>query len=106
SKGEGLTSSSRDEAIALLKKPKTSRLRKGLPSGVEAADKPGELEGVRVDAGIVFAKNRPYILCVMTTYLKDEAEGERAIEDASRAAYEYFSRLGAGGLYGRQIGGL
>ena len=63
-----------------------------------------ELEGVRVDAGIVFAKNRPYILCVMTTYLKDEAEGERAIEDASRAAYDYFSRLGAGLQYGRQIG--
>ncbi len=103
---DDLTASSHDAAIALLKKPKTSRLRKGLPSGVEAADKPGELEGVRVDAGIVFAKNRPYILCVMTTYLKDEAEGERAIEETSRAAYEYFSRLGAGGLYGRQIGGL
>src|SRR5260221_7082 len=42
------------EAIALLKKSKQSRLRKGLPVGVETADKPGELEGVRVDAGIVF----------------------------------------------------
>ena len=46
----------------------------------------------------------PYILCVMTTYLKEDAEGERAIEDASRAAYDYFSRLGAGLQYGRQIG--
>ena len=34
----------------------------------------------------------------MTTFLKDEAEGERAIEEISRAAYEYFSRLGAGGV--------
>src|SRR3954452_19598872 len=48
------------EAIALLKKPKENRLRKGLPEGVSSADKSGELEGVRVDAGIVFAKNRPY----------------------------------------------
>jgi beta-lactamase class A len=103
-KGEGLTSSSREEAIALLKKPKTSRLRKGLPAGVETADKPGELEGVRVDAGIVFAKNRPYILCAMTTYLRDETEEKRAIEEVSRAAYDYFSRLGAGLQYGRQIG--
>ena len=47
------------EAIALLKKPKENRLRKGLPEGVASADKSGELEGVRVDAGIVFAKNRP-----------------------------------------------
>jgi beta-lactamase class A len=92
------------DMIALLEKTKSSRLRKGLPAGVETADKPGELEGVRVDAGIVYAKNRPYILCVMTTYLKSEAEGERAIEEMSRASYEYFSRLGAGLQYGRQVG--
>ncbi|HEV8211557.1 MAG TPA: serine hydrolase [Vicinamibacterales bacterium] len=91
------------QAIELLKKPKDNRLRKGLPEGVQSADKSGELEGVRVDAGIVFAKNRPYVLSVMTTFLKDEAEGERAIEAISRAAYEYFSRLGAGGVLGRQI---
>jgi beta-lactamase class A len=92
------------EAIELLKKPKENRLRKGLPEGVASADKSGELEGVRVDAGIVFAKNRPYVLCVMTTFLKDEAEGERAIESISRVAYEYFSRLGAGGTLGRLNG--
>jgi beta-lactamase class A len=91
------------DAIALLEKPKENRLRKGLPEGVASADKSGELEGVRVDAGIVFAKNRPYALCVMTTFLKDEAQGERAIEEISRVAYEYFSRLGAGGELGRQI---
>jgi beta-lactamase class A len=89
------------DAVAMLKKDKESRLRRGLPKGVETADKPGELEGVRVDAGIVFAKNRPYILCVMTTFLKDEADGERAIEELSRVAYEYFSRLGTGGALGR-----
>jgi hypothetical protein len=66
------------------------------------ADKPGELEGVRVDAGIVYAKNRPFVLCVMTTFLKDEGEGERAIQEMSRAAYEYFSRLADGPL-GRKV---
>jgi beta-lactamase class A len=91
------------DAIELLKKPKENRLRKGLPDGVQSADKSGELEGVRVDAGIVFAKNRPYVLSVMTTFLKDEAEGERAIEEISRAAYEYFSRLGSGGVLGRLL---
>ena len=100
--GNGLTPASRDQALDLLKKTKISRLRAGLPPGVEAADKPGELEGVRVDAGIVFAKNRPYALCVTTTYLKSEEEGEHAIVDISRAVYEYFSRLGAGGVYGRR----
>src|SRR5215471_1113042 len=92
------------DAIALLKKPKENRLRKGLPEGVASADKSGELEGVRVDAGIVYAKNRPYALCVMTTFLKDETEGERSITDISRTAYEYFSRLGSGGALGRLNG--
>jgi beta-lactamase class A len=90
-------------AIELLEKPKDSRLRRGLPQGIAAADKPGELEGVRVDAGIVFAKNRPYILAVMTTFLRSEIEGERAIEEMARAAYDYFNRLGSGGALGRQM---
>src|SRR6185295_3241795 len=85
------------EGIELLKKPKASRLRKALPPDVAAADKPGELDGVRVDAGIVYAKNRPFVLSVMTTFLKDDAEGERAIEGITRAAYEYYARLGVGG---------
>jgi beta-lactamase class A len=92
------------DAIALLKKPKESRLRRGLPADVATADKPGELDGVRVDAGVVYAKNRPYIFCVMTTFLRDEAAGERAIEQLSRVAYEYFGRLGDGPL-GRRFGG-
>src|SRR5262252_3383726 len=91
------------DAIALLKKPKESRLRKGLPAGVAAADKPGELDGVRVDAGVVYARNRPYVFCVMTTFLRNEADGERAIEEMSRTSYEYFSRLGDGPL-GRRFG--
>jgi beta-lactamase class A len=104
-KGEGLSATSRNDLLSLLQKPKTSRLRAAIPAGIEVADKPGELEGVRVDAGIVFTKNRPYILCIMATYLKDEGEGEQAIERGSRAAYDYFSRIGAGLQYGRQIGG-
>jgi beta-lactamase class A len=99
----GLLQAMPPDGLELLKKPKESRLRKGLPSGVVTADKPGELEGVRVDAGVVYAKNRPFVLCVMTTFLKDEGEGERAIEEISRAAYEYFSRLADGPL-GRKVG--
>ena len=92
-----------DAAVELLKKPKESRLRRGLPAGVAAADKPGELDGVRVDAGIVFARNRPYVFCVMATFLKDEPEGERAIQEMSRAAYDYYVRLADAPL-GRRFG--
>ncbi len=90
-------------AVTLLELPKASRLRRGIPDGVQVADKPGELDGVRADAGIVFVRNRPYAFVVMTTFLKDEAEGERAIEEISRSAYQYFSRLGASGPEGRRL---
>ena len=43
-----------------------------------------------------------YVFAVMGTFLKDEAEGERAIEEMSRTAYEYFSRLASGPL-GRRL---
>jgi beta-lactamase class A len=103
-KGEGLSAGSRNEVLSLLEKPKMSRLRAAIPAGIDVADKPGELEGVRADAGIVFAKNRPFIICMMATYLKSEREGELAIEGISRTAYDYFSRIGNGLQYGRQVG--
>ena len=105
-KGEGLSPRGRDEALTILKKDKSpaSAMLKGIPAGVPVANKPGELEGVRVDAGIVFVPNRPYVFSVMTTYLQEDAAGDAAIEQASRVAYQYFSRLAAGGQYGRQIG--
>ena len=73
-----------------------------LPEDVKSANKPGSLEGVRADSGVIFAK-RPYILCVMTTYLRNERDGEEAIAQLSRAAYRTFDRLGRASVYGRVI---
>src|SRR5260370_33643771 len=53
----------------MLATHKQSAMLDGLPSDAVSANKPGELEAVRNDSGIVFVKDRPYVLCVMTTYL-------------------------------------
>jgi len=105
-RGQGLSAASRDRALRLLEirnEAKTTPLLRAVPETVVVASKPGELEGVRVDAGIVYAKNRPYIFSAMTTWLQDDEAGARAIEELARVAYQYFSRLGAGTEYGRQI---
>jgi beta-lactamase class A len=102
-RGEGLTAASRDALIGILKKPKDTPLRRGVPAAVEVANKPGDLEGVAADAGIVSVRNRPYVLVVMTSYADERGNGARAIEDASRAVYEYFHKLAAGGDLGRMI---
>lgn len=82
---------------------KASMILRGLPPGVLLADKVGELEAVRADSGVVFATNRPFVICVMTTYLSDEKEGEKAIEDVARAVFPYFDMVGRGSEYGRVI---
>jgi beta-lactamase class A len=100
--GEGLQPASKAGALKILEVGAGGQIRRGVPASIEVLNKPGDLEGVRVDAAIVRAEHRPYAIAVMTTYLRDEEEGERAITDVSRAFYEYFSRLGFGSEYGRQ----
>ncbi|MBZ5629957.1 MAG: class A beta-lactamase-related serine hydrolase [Acidobacteriia bacterium] len=89
--------------IKMLATHKHSPIRKAAPDAVVSADKPGELEGVRADSGIVYAQNRPFVICVMSAYLKDEAAGEAAIGKIAAAAYDYFDRLGRSSAYGRTV---
>lgn len=55
-----------DDMLNLLKQQtRTSKIPSGVPSGVQTANKTGELDLVQNDAAIVFA-DRPYVLCVMS----------------------------------------
>jgi beta-lactamase class A len=87
----------------VLSTHKSSFIPRDLPDGLRIANKPGELEAVRNDSGIVFLNNRPYILCVMTTYLARERDGEDAIAKISAATYSMFDRLARSSPYGRII---
>jgi len=87
----------------MLSMHKDSFIPRDLPDGLQIANKPGELEAVRNDSGIVFLQNRPYIICVMTTYLNRERDGEVAIAKVSAAAYRLFDRLARSSPYGRVI---
>jgi beta-lactamase class A len=102
-KGDVLKEPYRKDLLEILAIPKDSPLRSGVPDGVDVAEKPGELEGVRCDSGIVMLPGRPYILCVMTTYLKRDADGNPAIAKISRLAYEHFSRLERSSDIGRIV---
>lgn len=91
------------DLIQVLATHKDSPIRKAVPDTIVSADKPGELEAVRADSGIVFAQSRPFVICVMTTYLTDEAAGEAAIQKVAAAAYAYFDRVGRSSPYGRVV---
>lgn len=102
-KGDGIKEPFRTEIFKILSIPKESYLKKGIESSVPIASKPGSLPGVRCESGIVLLKKRPYIICVMTTYLKNDEDGEMTISEISRIFYEYFSRLESSSSFGRGI---
>ena len=89
--------------LKMLSTPKDSSIPKLLPADVVIANKPGELEAVRNDSGIVFVPNRPFVICVMTSYLHEERAGQQAISEIALAAYYYFDRLGRSSEYGRSV---
>lgn len=97
-KGKALNKESNEQFIKQLKTlKKDSYISDELPAGVDVADKPGSLEGVRTDSGIVFAKNRPFAISVMTSYNRDE----RAISEIALQAFHYFEVRGKTSEYGR-----
>lgn len=101
--GEALDAAHTAEYFRLIELPKTSEFHTALPDTLKIADKPGALEAVRCDSGIIEVPGHPFVMTVMTTYLSSEAEGERAIEDVARLAYAYFGRLARSSPYGRVI---
>jgi beta-lactamase class A len=102
-RGKLLNKEMTEDFFRVLTTHKESSMLQGLPADAVAANKPGELEAVRNDSGIVFAKNRPYILCVMTAYLKDERDGAAAIRKIAELTYSYFDRVGRASDYGRVV---
>jgi beta-lactamase class A len=102
-RGKVLNKEMRDDFFSVLSTHKDSWIPRDLPDGTKIANKPGSLEGVRNDSGVVFIENRPYIICVMTTYLRSEREGEDAISKVSLAAYRMFDRIARASEYGRVI---
>src|SRR5438874_10271919 len=103
-KGKALNKELTDQLIKQLKTlKKDSYLSYELPTGVDIADKPGSLEGLRNDSGIIFAQNRPFAISVMTAYDRDEKAAERAISEVALEAYHYFEMRGKTSAYGRAL---
>jgi beta-lactamase class A len=102
-RGKVLHKEQTEDFFKILTTPKDSWIPRDLPEGLKIANKPGSLEGVRNDSGIVFVDNRPFIICVMTTYLRRERDGEETISKISLASYRMFDRLARASDYGRVI---
>lgn len=105
-KGDGLPPALADDLRAVVGVPKAAEtaFRSALPGELNVLDKGGSLEGVRTATGAVALKYRPYAAAIMTTALKNEADGENAIREISRLVYETFDRLDRMSPEGRLLG--
>jgi beta-lactamase class A len=102
-RGKLLNKESTEDFFKMLSTNKDSWIPRDLPADVKIANKPGSLEGVRNDSGIVFVEGRPYVICVMTAFLTNERDGEQAISKISLAAWRLFDRLSRASEYGRVV---
>ena len=101
--GKVLNKESTADFFKMLSTAKASFIPRELPPDLKVANKPGELEAVRNDSGIVFVEGRPYVICVMTGYLRNERDGEDAISKVSLATWRMFDRLSRATEYGRVV---
>lgn len=101
--GKVLNKESTAAFFEMLSTNKNSWIPVDLPADVKVADKPGSLEAVRNDSGIVFVEGRPYVICVMTSFLRNERDGEDAIRKVSLAAWRMFDRMSRATEYGRVV---
>jgi beta-lactamase class A len=101
-KGEFISRKVCDEILAILKKPKTTNLKSGLPTDVAIATKPGGIAGVVSEWAIVYLKDRPYVVIVMENYgVADDAPA--AIKEISRVLHDHFSRLARATTHGAYV---
>jgi beta-lactamase class A len=104
-KGKALSKELTDAWIKQLSTKKESYIPRQLPPGTQIANKPGDLDGIRNDCGIIFAKNRPFVLSVMTAYDRNERAAERMISDIALETFHYFDMRGRTTEYGRIMEG-
>ena len=84
-----LNEESCEKALDIMKRQQVrDRIPRYLPSGTPVAHKTGEIAEIRHDVGIVYARDRPYIISAMSKDLRDELRGTEVIARISEAVFK------------------
>lgn len=83
-----------EQALHILRKPKYGFLNRWLPAAVPIANKPGYSDRVRCDAALVSLERRPYVVAVMATLGREDAEAlDGFVIDIGRTVYAVLAAL-------------
>ena len=87
-KGIAVDAESCKEMVVILERQKFNEgIPAGLPAGIQAAHKTGEITKIHHDAAIVFA-GRPYILIILVRGFAEKKDSSALMADISRSVYE------------------
>ncbi|MBO5460577.1 MAG: N-acetylmuramoyl-L-alanine amidase [Ruminococcus sp.] len=75
----------------LKEQERTGKIPAGVPSGVETANKTGELADVENDVAIIMTDKGAYSLCVMMEDVAAVGEAQKTITNLSSMVYEYLT---------------
>jgi beta-lactamase class A len=101
--GRVFSKATTEDFFKMLSLQKSGYLTRLLPAELTIASKPGNLDGVRNDAGIVFVPGRPFAIAVMATFSGNDLAAEESIARIARAAWIYFDRVGKSSPLGRIV---
>lgn len=87
-------------AVLEIMKRVEADFRAAVPASIAVASKPGQLNGVRCESGLVLHPKRPFALAVMSAFLDD---GENPVPEAVRIVFSHFDKLGRSNLYGNRL---
>jgi len=91
-----------ERVTSILRKWKQGSLNRALPATVPVANKPGGMERVRCDAGIVYLPRRPYAVAIMTKFgICDAAKQEWFIVEAAQFVHETMATLDGSSDHGQ-----
>jgi beta-lactamase class A len=74
--------------------------RRAISEEIPVAAKPGEIDGVRCESGVVFLPNRPFVLSVMAVYLADR---RNPVPEVAAIVFEHFDKLARSNRYGHRV---
>ncbi|MBI4909688.1 MAG: serine hydrolase [Acidobacteria bacterium] len=95
--GKAVTPAASAEMLDILRLVK-AHFKKAIP-GVDIASKPGGIPGVKCETGVVYLKNRPYALSVMTSFVPDSSD---MVERVAAMIHGHFVMLSKSNSYGNR----
>ena len=87
------------EMLAIMKKV-NAYMRPVIPDNIDVASKPGDLDGVRTETGLVYLPKRPFIVSVMSAYLNDRVN---PVGQVTGLVFDYFNKLAHSNQHGRRL---